>query len=106
MKTENENAAKLVRSDDLLDAGSVTASDIRYVVTIPHNHKTLKSGDVVVMTETPMRHNLLIRISDMTLHRLTDEYDQYVHLSESSNPSHHDGAAPAPSVDGVVQPPN
>ena len=27
-------------------------------------------------------------------------------VEDTPNPSHHDGAAPAPSVDGVVQPPN
>jgi len=74
-----------VSSTRLLDAGSIPASDRRYVVTWPHDHKTLKAGDVVVMTETPQVHNLLLRLADMTLHGLTDEHDQYVHLDEASN---------------------
>ena len=68
-----------------LDAGSVEVSDRRYVVTWPHEHNTLKAGDVVVMVVTPQARNLLLRLADMTLHSLEDGYDQYVHLDESSN---------------------
>lgn len=57
----------------------------RYRITHPHDHKTLRPGDVVVMTETPTYENLLLRELDMTLHRLQDGSDQYVHMVEASN---------------------
>jgi NADH:ubiquinone oxidoreductase subunit E len=69
----------------LLDAGGVAPSDRKYVVTHPHAHKTLKTGDVVVMVCTPKYCNLLLRIEDMTLHDLEDEHDQYVHMADASN---------------------
>jgi hypothetical protein len=69
-------------SGSMLDAGGVAPSKRRYVVTHPHAHKTLKTGDVVVMVCTPQFCNLLLRTEDMTLHELEDEHDQYVHLVE------------------------
>lgn len=68
-----------------IDAGQVAPSQIRYLVKYAHAHKTLKVGDVVVMTETPTMENLLLREADMTLHRLQDGSDQYVHLVASPN---------------------
>lgn len=68
-----------------LDAGSVAPSMKRYRIIWPHNHKTLRAGDVVVMTETPRYENLLLREPDMTLHGLQDDSDQYVHMVEASN---------------------
>jgi hypothetical protein len=87
MSTENQNeptptSGPAVGSSDLLDAGSVCGSSKRYVVTWPHEHKTLKLGDVVVMVVTPRNDNLLLREIDMTLHGIKDEYDQYIHLAE------------------------
>lgn len=37
------------------------------------------------MTETPSHENMLLRESDMTLHRLQDASGQYVHMVEASN---------------------
>jgi len=70
-----------------LDAGSAPASPRRYNVTWPHDHPTLKTGDEVVMVESPRpeMRNWLLRVSDMTLHPLKDENDQYVHLVAASN---------------------
>lgn len=68
-----------------LSAGSVAASSRRYVVICTHRHLGLKIGDIVVMLETPRPRfdNYLLRVSDMTLHSLEDESDQYVHLTEA-----------------------
>lgn len=63
-----------------ISAGNVSPSTRRYEVTYPHDHKTLKIGDVVVMAETPKLENVLIRLTDMTLHRICDDSEQYVHL--------------------------
>ena len=65
-----------------LDAGSIEPSTKRYIVSFPHAHKTLRTGDVVVMIETPRKEKFLLRESDMTMHWLTDDGDQYVHLEE------------------------
>lgn len=65
-----------------IDAGHVAPSSKRYRITFPHDHKKLKAGDIVIMTETPDFANLLLREQDMTLHRLADDSDQYVHLEE------------------------
>ena len=67
---------------ETLDAGSVPPSRKRYVITWPHDHATLAAGDIVVLVETPLQQNLLVRISDMTLHCLKDSQEQYVHLIE------------------------
>lgn len=62
-----------------VDSGDIAPGPARYEVTYPHKHKTLKSGDLVRMVEDPRGNSLLLRV-DWTLHRLTDESDQYVHL--------------------------
>lgn len=80
--TEQEKAPTPVACSDWLDAGSVAPSCKRYVVTWPHGHKHLKGGDVVVMVETPRLDNCLLRESDMTLHHLQGQSDQYIHLAE------------------------
>ncbi len=72
----------MANSEIVLDAGGLAASPKRYVVTWPHEHKSLKAGDVVVMVETPKFDFFLLRESDMTLHGLTGNGDQYVHLAE------------------------
>lgn len=64
------------------DAGHIEPSTKVYIVTLVHYDHTLKIGDRVVMTETPMRFNYLLRLSDMTLHCLQDSSEQYVHLME------------------------
>lgn len=68
-----------------LDAGRVAPSTKRYRIMHAHDHKKLRAGDVVVMTESPTFDNLLIREPDMTLHRLQDDDGQYVHMVEASN---------------------
>lgn len=85
------NDGSQVRSKACLDAGQIPASMKRYVVTWTHNHKTLKTGDVVVMTEDREFRNWLLREPDMTLHSLQDESGQYVHLGEASNGLMSDG---------------
>ncbi len=62
-------------------AASIAASTKRYVVTFVHE-ADLQVGDTVVMVETPQFDNLLLRLSDMTLHDLADFNGQYVHLRE------------------------
>lgn len=71
-----------VERNEWLDAGSIEPSCKRYVVTYPHGHKYLKAGDVVVMVENPYADNYLLRESDMTLHHLRGQSDQYIHLVE------------------------
>lgn len=64
--------------------GCIEPSVRQYIVTQTHDHLTLKPGDLVVMTITPETgRNLLLRISDMTLHVLVDLNEQYVHLVEN-----------------------
>lgn len=85
MNTENDRAQKdgaAVACSAWLDAGLVPQSMRRYRITYPHDHKSLRAGDVVVMTRYSAYGNLLLRESDMTLHRLQDNRDQYVHMVE------------------------
>lgn len=79
---EKEDSIACIPMIGTLSAGSVEPSHKRYRVTGPPEHKTLNAGDVVVMTQTPTLQNMLVRESDLTLHHLTDEYDQNVHLVE------------------------
>jgi len=74
-------------TDKIVSAGNVCCSPTVYVVVDTHKHRTLALGDRVVMTEDPQYRNLLIRLSDYTLHALEDEYDQYVHLSKEGSDS-------------------
>lgn len=60
-----------------ISAGKVPCGTTVYTVTNAHDHKTLKEGDIVRMTE-----NLRLIREDFTLHRLTDDNGQYVHLME------------------------
>lgn len=69
-------------SMEQLDAGSITASPKRYIVTFAHNHKTLVVGDVVVLVESSRLNFFLLRVIDMTLHALKDDNGQYVHLKK------------------------
>lgn len=78
--TDRADADGRLSLTDGLDAGSVAASAKRYRITYLHDHKTLRIGDVVVMTESPQLDNLLLRVPDMTLHRLRDDNEQYVHM--------------------------
>jgi hypothetical protein len=55
----------------------------RYKVTDKHEHDTLNVGDVVVMLLSPEKSTtILLRESDMTLHKFRDYCEQYVHLEE------------------------
>lgn len=64
-----------------MSAGKIAPSTSQYLVTEIHDHKTLAVGDVVVMSEhTKTLHNLLVRLSDFSIHEITDEAGQYVHL--------------------------
>lgn len=93
-ETSNVKAGGGFNASPWLDAGSVAPSTKRYRINWPHNHKTLRAGDVVVMTQTPRLENMLLRESDMTLHVLQDDSDQYVHMVEASN----DKPFPVPEV--------
>lgn len=65
--------------DPELTAGEVEPGPTLYEVMFTHKHITLKPGDLVRMVEDPRCNNLLLR-ADWTLHLLTGEFDQYVHL--------------------------
>jgi hypothetical protein len=67
-----------------ITAGIVTPSQKVWVITDAHDHKKLKEGDRVIMTETPSFQNLLYRPSDDTLHDLSDDHEQYVHMEEAT----------------------
>jgi hypothetical protein len=82
---DKSDGGEAVRCSAWLDAGSIAPSMKRYRITWAHDHKTLCVGDVVVMTETPRLENMLLREPDMTLHKLQDDHDQYVHMVEASN---------------------
>lgn len=65
----------------LVSAGNVGPSVNKFIVIDGHYHKSLECGDVVVMSlDVKGDNNILIRLSDMTTHKLTDSDDQYVHL--------------------------
>jgi hypothetical protein len=83
--TDSAASALSAGLGSVVDAGDVVPSSARYVVTYAHRHKTLVVGDVVVMTETPSMDNLLLREADMTLHKLLDSSQQYVHLAKAPN---------------------
>lgn len=70
-----------------IDAGCIAPSCKRYEVILPHKHMTLEAGDIVIMTETPDLDNLLLREKDMTLHRLSDQDGQYVHIALAEQPN-------------------
>jgi hypothetical protein len=70
---------------DWLNAGDVPPSGKMYVITWPHDHETLKAGDVGTIIENSVLENVFRRESDMTLHPLKDGMGQYVHLTEASN---------------------
>ena len=72
-------------STDWLNAGDVPPSGKMYVITWPHDHETLKAGDVGTIIENSVLENVFRRESDMTLHPLKDGMGQYVHLTEASN---------------------
>jgi hypothetical protein len=92
-QTQENGQLPSVGSGDWLDACFVAPSMKRYRVTWPHAHKTLRVGDVVVMTESPSYDNFLLREPDMTLHRLQDDCGQYVHMVEASNTKSSHGTA-------------
>lgn len=62
------------------DAGSVAPGVREFFITETHGHAHLQRGDLVVMVEDPRSNNWLLRLSDMTLHHLKGQADQYVHL--------------------------
>lgn len=80
--TAHLNAGKVGASTTRYSAGKVGPSTTRYKVVCAHDHATLKVGDVVVMTEDRTRANWLLREADLTLHDLTDEHSQYIHLEK------------------------
>lgn len=65
----------------LIDAGGVEPGTSEYVVAWAGNHTTLRVNDLVVMVETPDYENMLLRKSDLTLHSIVDERNQYVILA-------------------------
>jgi len=65
----------------IISAGKVCAGPNPYVVVELHDHKTLKLGDVVRMSES-MNGDLFLIRTDYTIHSITDDYDQYVHLED------------------------
>jgi hypothetical protein len=66
------------------DAGSVEPDLRRWRVTETHGHITLGHGDEVVVVESPtVGGNYLLRMTDLTLHHLRGDADQYVHLTDS-----------------------
>jgi hypothetical protein len=63
-----------------LSAGAVPPGPAHLTVTHTHEHKSLRIGDVVIMRETPRMDNVVIRISDMTIHDIIGQGGQYIHL--------------------------
>ena len=91
VQTTGDQAVAPAATCSALNAGSVAAGPDRYTVTHTHDHKTLKTGDVVVMGETPRMENVLIRVEDMTVHGICGDADQYVHLEPNKENSHPKG---------------
>lgn len=69
----------------LIDAGQIKPSEKRYRVTWPHDHQSLKIGDVVILVALPFNAPMLLREPDMTLHNAFDGNRQYVHIEEVEN---------------------
>lgn len=63
----------------------VVAPDPKVTYHVAHagDHPTLKTGDRVLMTETPKHQNLLLRTDDYSLHGLMNKDEAYVILIPS-----------------------
>lgn len=71
----------LIRADALVGADFVSpGAETAYLVAYAPGHKTLMAGDRVVMCETPKFDNVLLRITDNTLHSLQNEDGRYAVL--------------------------
>lgn len=65
-----------------IDSGDVGPSQKTYRVTWPHDHETLKTGDLVRIVLDPSKNTLILRVDDSSLHPVQDKHKQYVHLEE------------------------
>lgn len=83
----------------VLHAWNASPGRTKYVVTESHDHKYLTKGNVVVVVEDPQNNNWLLRLSDMSLHHLTGQSDQYVHLSRADSLNTEVSGRPAGSND-------
>ena len=77
MKEQPETPSRSIQS------GNLPFSPRKYVVSDPHEHDTLRLGDLVSVAchEYDMAF-YLYRHRDGTLHLLADGSDQYVHVEE------------------------
>jgi hypothetical protein len=68
-----------VKLDSMVSAGRVAPDgQTRWVIAFAGDHKTLKAGDVVVMTEGPGFTNLFVRPADLTVHAIQGEFGYVV----------------------------
>lgn len=67
-------------SETLINSGKIAPSDTRYKVVMEQGVASLFPGDLVIMVVTPIpdQKNYWLRLTDMSLHHLSDEHDQYV----------------------------
>lgn len=71
----------LIRSDAMVGADFVSpGNETAYFVVYAPGHQTLMPGDRVVMAETPGHDNVLLRVTDYTLHALQNNDGRYVIL--------------------------
>ena len=67
-----------VESDQLKSSGNICPDDgVAYIVVMPFDHKTLRTGDVVVMRDVA-NDNCWVRTSDLTVHQLIGTNGEYV----------------------------
>lgn len=68
-----------VETSELISAARIAPDDGQfYRVAVFGDHKTLKVGDVVVMRQTPRNDNVFVRLSDLSVHSISDKLDGYV----------------------------
>lgn len=67
-------------TETLINSGKIAPSDQRYKVVMEQGVESLYPGDLVIMVVTPIpdNKNYWLRLTDMSLHHLSDDNDQYV----------------------------
>jgi hypothetical protein len=72
--------------DKLISAGCIAPSEKVFIVAFAAGHKSLQKGDRVVMREDSEYNNCFLRLSDLTIHTLRNEYgDGYVLVVEEKS---------------------
>ena len=105
IKKANEALNNITLLEKFISVGGCDVSCRTDFVTgcglFPCRMEMVRSLDIAQDAATAVMKSVAYR----EIQRLKDELSQ-MGVASTSNPSHHDGAASAPSVDGVVLPPD